>query len=148
MRKIFLIFTLMFLLTACGKSNEIVFKSGEKYSFNDFRIYVIDDEEEMTSHVIFNSKDDKDKEEKIIDVLSNLETADESMSLASIPNRNSLIIEFSTDDSEDALYMYDSERYGDTGKFHYSFSGEVGGREVTLLSDEDMIGKIKGIIGE
>lgn len=148
MKKLLFLFSLIFILTACSKQEDIVFKSGERYSFSEFSVEVIDNEEEVTSVEIFNSKDDEKKKDRIKNLLSDLDISDVGQSYASIPDKNSLIIVFKNKNSEDTLYMYNSKRDRDTGKFHYSFYGKIEGKEVSLLSDYDMITEILKIIYE
>ncbi|MBU5668590.1 lipoprotein [Peptoniphilus sp. MSJ-1] len=148
MKKLLLLISIIFILTGCSKGEEIVFKTGERYQFNEFSVKIIDNEEEVSSVEIFNSKDDEKKKDRIKNLLSDLDISDIGNSYDSIPDKNSLIIVFKNKNNEDTLYMYDSERDGNTGKFHYSFYGEIEGKEVCLLSDYDMITEIMKIIYE
>lgn len=148
-KKIFYLFLVLIFLTACKKdeSHEIKFSTGEVYKFQDLSVEVIADEEDMTTREIFSSKDNEEKLGEIISLLENLQVVDQGYSYASIPGYNSLLINLRNKDEEDTIYMYDSERDGNTNKFHYSFYGNLGHQEgPTLLSDDDLISEIKYIV--
>ena len=148
-KKIFYLLVVLIFLTACKKdeSHEIKFSTGEVYKFQDLSVEVIADEEDMTTREIFSSKDNEEKLGEIISLLGNCKVVDQEYSYASIPGYNSLLIKLHNKDEEDTIYMYDSERDGNTNKFHYSFYGKLGGQEgPTLLSDKDLISEIKYII--
>ena len=149
MKKIILILISLLLLSACMKedSYQIKFTTGEVYNFEDLTVSTITDEEKMIDKEIFSSVDDKEKTKKIVDLLAKCQVVDESYSYASIPDANSLIINFKNKNSEESIYMYDSIRDESTNKFHYSFSDKLGNYETpTLLSDDDLISQIKDIV--
>ena len=101
----------------------------------------------MTTREIFSSKDNEEKLGEIINLLKKCEVVDQGYSYDSIPDYDSLIIKLRDKNKEDTIYMYDSERDRETDKFHYSFYGKLGDQESpTLLSDEDLISKIKYIV--
>ena len=148
-KKLFYLFLVLIFLTACRKdqSHVIIFSTGEVYKFESLRVEVIDDEEKMTTREIFSSKDNEEKLDEIISLLIKCKVVDQGYSYDSIPDHNSLLINFHKKDGEDAIYMYDSERDRDTNKFHYSFYGKLGNQEgPTLLSDDDLISEIKYIV--
>ena len=148
-KKIFYLFIVLIFLTACNKdeSHEIKFSTGEVYKFESLSVEVIDDEEKMTTREIFSSKDNEEKLGEIINLLKKCEVVDQGYSYDSIPDYDSLIIKLRDKNKEDTIYMYDSERDRETDKFHYSFYGKLGDQESpTLLSDEDLISKIKYIV--
>ena len=96
MKKIILMLISLFLLSACNKdeSYEIKFATGEVYNFEEMTVSTITDEEKMIDKEIFSSVDDKEKTKKIVDLLAKCQVVDESYSYASIPDSNSLIINF------------------------------------------------------
>lgn len=148
-KKIFYLLVVLIFLTACNKNQgqEIKFSTGEVYKFESLSLEVIDDEEKMTTREIFSSKDNEEKLDEIIFLLIKCKVVDQGYSYASIPDYESLLINFHKKDGEDAIYMYDSERDRDTNKFHYTFYGKLGNQESpTLLSDKDLISEIKYII--
>lgn len=148
-KKIFYLFLVLIFLTACKKdeSHEIKFSTGEVYKFESLSVEVIADEEDMTTREIFSSEDNEEKLGEIISLLENCKVVDQGYSYASIPDYNSLLINLHNKDEEDTIYMYNSERDGNTNKFHYSFYGKLGGQESpTLLSDDDLISEIKYIV--
>lgn len=148
-KKLFYLLVVLIFLTACKKdeSHEIKFSTGEVYKFQDLSVEVIADEEDMTTREIFSSKDNEEKLGEIISLLGNCKVVDQEYSYASIPDHNSLLINLHNKDEEDTIYMYDSERDGNTNKFHYSFYGKLGNQEgPTLLSDDDLISEIKYIV--
>lgn len=149
MKKIILILICLLLLSACNKedSYQIKFATCEVYNFEDLTVSTITDEEKMIEKDIFTSFNDKEKTKKIVDLLAKCQVVDESYSYASIPDSNSLIINFKNKNSEESIYMYDSIRDESTNKFHYSFSDKLGNYETpTLLSDDDLISQIKDIV--
>ena len=148
-KKLFYLFVVLIFLTACKKdeSHEIKFSTGEVYKFESLSVEVIADEEKMTTREIFSSKDNEEKLGEIINLLGNCKVVDQGYSYASIPGYKSLLIKFHKKDGEDAIYMYDSERDGNTNKFHYTFYGKLDNQESpTLLSDDDLISEIKYIV--
>ena len=148
-KKIFYLFLVLIFLTACKKdeSHEIKFSTGEVYKFESLSVEVIADEEDMTTREIFSSEDNEEKLGEIISLLENCKVVDQGYSYASIPDYNSLLINLHNKDEEDTIYMYNSERDGNTNKFHYSFYGKLGGQEgPALLSDDDLISEIKYIV--
>ena len=149
MKKIILMLISLFLLSACNKdeSYEIKFATGEVYNFEEMTVSTITDEEEMIDKEIFSSVDDKEKTKKIVGLLAKCQVVDESYSYASIPDSNSLIINFKNKDREESIYMYDSIRDESTNKFHYTFYDKLGKYDnPTLLSDDDLISQIKDIV--
>ena len=149
MKKIILMLISLFLLSACNKDEnyEIKFATGEVYNFEDLTVSIITDEEKMLEKDIFTSFNDKEKTKKIVDLLARCQVADESYSYASIPDANSLIINFKNKDREESIYMYDSIRDESTNKFHYTFYDNLGKYDnPTLLSDDDLISQIKEIV--
>ena len=151
LKKIFYLFLVLIFLTACKKdqSHEIKFSTGEVYKFQDLSVEVIADEEDMTTREIFSSEGNEEKLGEIISLLENCKVVDQGYSYASIPGYNSLLINLHNKDEEDTIYMYNSERDGNTNKFHYSFYGKLGHQEgPTLLSDKDLISEIKYIINK
>ena len=148
-KKIFYLLVVLIFLTACNKNQgqEIKFSTGEVYKFESLSLEVIDDEEKMTTREIFSSKDNEEKLGEIINLLEKCEVVDQGYSYDSIQDHNSLLIKLQKKDGEDTIYMYDSKSDGNTNKFHYSFYGKLGDQESpTLLSDEDLISKIKDIV--
>lgn len=140
---------LLIFLTACKKDkvHEIKFFTGEVYKFETLSVEVVTDEENMTTREIFSSEGNEEKLGEIISLLGNCKVVDQGYSYASIPGYNSLLIKLHNKDEEDTIYMYDSERDGNTNKFHYSFYGKLGHQEgPTLLSDKDLISEIKNIV--
>lgn len=140
---------LLIFLTACKKDkvHEIKFSTGEVYKFETLSVEVVTDEENMTTREIFSSEGNEEKLGEIISLLGNCKVVDQGHSYASIPGYNSLLIKLHNKDEEDTIYMYDSERDGNTNKFHYSFYGKLGHQEgPTLLSDKDLISEIKNIV--
>lgn len=149
MKKIILMLISLFLLSACNKdeSYEIKFATGEVYNFEEMTVSTITDEEKMIDKEIFSSVDDKEKTKKIVDLLAKCQVVDESYSYASIPDSNSLIINFKNKHREESIYMYDSIRDESTNKFHYTFYDKLGKYDnPTLLSDDDLISQIKDIV--
>ena len=150
-KKIFYLFLVLIFLTACKneKGQVIRFSTGEIYKFETLSVEVVTDEEKMTTREIFSSKDNQEKLDEIISLLENCKVVDQGYSYASIPDYNSLLTNLHNKDEEDTIYMYDSERDGNTNKFHYSFYGKLGHQEgPTLLSDKDLISEIKYIINK
>ena len=149
LKKIFYLFLVLIFLTACNKDevHEIKFSTGEVYKFESLSVEVIADEEDMTTREIFSSEGNEEKLGEIINLLEDLQVVDQGYSYASIPDYNSLLINLHNKDEEDTIYMYNSERDGNTNKFHYSFYGKLGNQEgPTLLSDKDLISEIEYIV--
>lgn len=151
MKKIAILFIALAFLTSCKKSKgyEIKFRSGESYKFEELSVKIIDDEEKMTTREIFNSLDDKDQEKmkEIIKLLEKCEVVDGGYAYDSIPDHESLLLEFKNKKNEDMIYMYDTKRDRNTKKFHYTFSGSLGKYDSpAIFSDEDLISKIKSIV--
>ena len=148
-KKIFYLFVVLIVLTACKKEqgHVIKFSTGEVYKFESLSVEVIAYEEKMTTREIFSSKDNEEKLGEIISLLINCKVVNQGYSYDSIPDYDSLIIKLRDKNKVDTIYMYDSIRDRDTNKFHYSFYGKLGDQESpTLLSDDDLISAIKNIV--